>query len=610
MKGSRRRLLRESMFSLLCLMISPNWAGVPVPSETAVDGMAVEETIGDAVAPETHPTTHSMRLSDTGLPVLTDLDFFRGEQGQAKLVLRGLQGIPRLRIERQSNFLVIELPQMTAISGKVGRLDVEDFLTPVVQVRVERDDPPRLWLQLAGNGPVHWYEQPVDHGIVLEVQNSPDFRHFGSPARAASKPVQGISLDFQDVDVRSVLTLFADFTGLNIVATEQVSGRLTLRLDQVPWEQALDLILDVLALGQQRVGDVIIVRPRAEFEARELERLRREREVAGLEPTETVLLAVQHGSAEDFRKILANFAPAKAKSADPDSQSASIHVDSRTNTLILHGPASRVRALSDLVRALDAPTPQVLVETRIIIAEDSYLRDLGSRFGVSGTRRLGASSIGFSGQMAAAADLAEGMELGLLMRPDLPQRLNWALPLPAAGTGALSILRRGVILDLELRALEEQGRGEILSNPRIVTSSGQKASISDGNQIPYRTVTEAGSPGEVRLVPANLSAVVTPVVTPSQQIILQIEIKKDEPNFALVVDGQPAIRGRAIETQVVVNDGETVVLGGVFEHTLQSRQQRVPVLGELPVMGRWFRNQVTSNGHTELAVLVTPYILP
>lgn len=580
------------------------------------------------------------------------LDFFRGEEGQARLVFQGSLVSPEIRVERRSGFLVVELAGRVQMPQGLEELEVEDFLTPVVRVRLERGERQRLWLRLADHVPVSWFEHQEGSRVVLEVQRSVATAHAayatrGSAAAAggiaatggssavqaegrafavsgiaatgrssaaqteshAAAVGQGISLDFQDLDVRALLTLFAEFTGLNIVATDQISGRVTLRLDQVPWEQALELILDVLALSQERVGDVIVVRPRAEFEARQLERLRREREVLELEPIRTALLAVQHGRAEDFHRTLTHFGSAVKPSAK-EHETGSIHVDARTNTLILHGPESRVQALSELVRALDTPTPQVLVETRIVIAEDSYLRDLGSRFGISGSRQQGGAAIGLSGQLSAAADLATGLEYGLRLRPDLPQRLNWALPMPMAGSGAVSILRRGVILDLELRALQEQGRGEILSNPRIVTSSGHRASISDGNQIPYRTLTEVGTPGEVRLVPANLSAEVTPVVTPSQQVVLHIRITKDEPNFALVVDGQPAIRGRAIDTQVIVNNGETVVLGGIFEQSARSREQSIPVLGEIPIMGSLFRNRVTSTGQAELVVFVTPHILP
>jgi type IV pilus assembly protein PilQ len=576
-------------------------------------------------------TADSTGPHDVASSAEVQLDFFRGEEGQARLTFQGSITSPELRVERRPGFLAVELVERVQMPQGRETLDVEDFLTPVVRVRLERGEPQRLWLQLADRVPVFWSEHREGNRVVLEVHRGVDAARAmpanvhspatvggiaatdrSSAAQTSGDPSvvgNGISLDFQDLEVRALLTLFAEFTGLNIVATDQVSGRVTLRLDQVPWEQALDLILDVLALSQERVGDVIVVRPRAEFEARQLERLRREREVVELEPIRTALLAVQHGRAEDFHRTLMHFGSARMPPAR-EHDAGSVHVDARTNTLILHGPESRVHALSELVRALDTPTPQVLVETRIVIAEDSYLRDLGSRFGISASRQQGGTAIGISGQLSAAADLAMGLEYGLLLRPDLPQRLNWALPLPMAGSGAVSILRRGVILDLELRALQEQGRGKILSNPRIVTSSGHRASISDGNQIPYRTLTEVGTPGEVRLVPANLSAEVTPVVTPSQQIVLHIRITKDEPNFALVVDGQPAIRGRAIDTQVIVNNGETVVLGGIFEQSERSREQSIPVLGEIPVMGSLFRNRVTSAGQAELVVFVTPHILP
>lgn len=545
-----------------------------------------------------------------GIPVqLLAWDFFRGSQGQSRIILRADREIPEIHVNQHPGFLTLDL--IGAVPGPqlLPNMDVADFLTPVKSLSVQQRSPLRLQLDLAASGSVYWRTRYEGTVVVLEIFSGREYIHPVADREQAPGAQQGISLDVQDMDIHVILRLFAEFTGINIIATSQVSGRLTIRLQEVPWERAFELLLETLDLTQQRQGNVILVRPRTEYEAREKERLRQYREIRELEPVQMAILRLKHGKAEDFRDLLA--AQERGGNGDTNGQQrGSLHVDTRTNTLIIFATRNRIDSLTRLIEALDIPTPQVLVETRIVIAEDVYLKDLGSRFGVSGSRHRGDFALGISGQMEAARELAATADRGLFSGGELPQRLNWALPIPPAGSGAVSILRRGVGLDVELRALEEQGRGEILANPRIVTSSGRQASISDGNQIPYRTLTEAGAVGDVRLIPANLSTEVTPLVTPSGQIVLQIRITKDEPNFALVVDGQPAIRGRSIDTQVVVNDGETVVLGGIFEQSSQSREQRIPVLGDVPLFGRLFRNQVTSSGNAELAVFVTPYILP
>ena len=423
---------------------------------------------------------------------------------------------------------------------------------------------------------------------------------------------QRVSLNFQDIEVRSVLQLLADFTGLNMVVSDTVDGNITLRLKDVPWDQALDIILQAKGLTSRQHGNVIMVAPIEEVAARERLELEAEQQIEELAPLSSELIQVNYAKAAELSEIL------NQQQNRILSERGSVTVDERTNTLLVQDTAQTIRRVRGLIGQLDRPVRQVLIESRVVIASDDFARELGVRFGFNTSDELGDTSLlvagGRPGHIGGTAGFAPGIENPAgdgteALMVNLPTVLGTAGEVARGGAANILLGKAGEwLLQLELSAMQQEGRGEVISSPRVITSDQQKAVIKQGIEIPYQEATSSGATN-VEFKEAVLKLEVTPHITPDDRVIMDLEVSKDNPDFSRTVLGVPPVDTRSVETSVLVDNGETVVLGGVFEETDNKGQEKIPFFGDLPGVGYLFRNEVIDRSKAELLIFVTPKIL-
>jgi type IV pilus assembly protein PilQ len=418
-----------------------------------------------------------------------------------------------------------------------------------------------------------------------------------------------LSLNFQDIDVRSVLQLIADFTDLNLVASDTVSGNITLRLQNVPWDQALDLVLKTKGLDKRKVGNVLLVAPADEIAARERQELESKKQVADLAPLRRELIQVNYAKASDMALLFQSVTSADAAVAERGS----ITVDERTNSIIAYQTQDRLDELRRIVAQLDVAVRQVMIEARIVEANVDYDKALGVRWG-GATSRGNWSLYGKDGAQSFDDD-------GRRLLPGTETVGNVSLqegvaPVPFVDMGVvgsssgigIGFLTDNIVLDLQLSAMEKTGNGEIISQPKVVTSDKETAKILKGSEIPYQEASSSGAT-TTSFKEAALSLEVTPQITPDNRIIMEVKVTKDAPDFARSLNGVPPINKNEVNAKVLVSDGETIVLGGVFSNTQTKAVEKVPFLGDVPYLGRLFRRDVVQDNKSELLVFLTPRIM-
>jgi type IV pilus assembly protein PilQ len=602
-----------------------------VPYSVQLQGDSVVLTLsnaGTATSKTPSPTpgasvaaAASARRSETPISVprnIGDVGFRRGPAGQGVITVKlSNPGIP-VDVRQEGNQIVADFQGAALPRGQQRRLDVIDFATPVSTVEaLNRGNNARLTIQ--PNPPFEYLAYQANDLYVIEVrppQKTPEEEEKEAMFDPSKKKYKGdlLSLNFQDIEVRAILQILADFTGLNIVVSDSVKGNLTLRLQNVPWDQALDIILRTKGLTMRQNGNVIFIAPTEEVAAREKLDLESRKTVEELVPLRTEIIQVNYAKAADLAKLL--------KTQDKDkgtilSPRGSVEIDERTNTLIVKEVPDKLAEVRDLVTKLDTPIRQVLIDSRIVIASNDFSRDLGVRFGVTGVAANGNEGVGtISGTSAGTNAIVNSARNNLLATgqpfpvaiPGLDQRLG--VNLPAAGPSlAFAILGADYLVDLELSALQAEGQGEIVSNPKVLTADNKKATILQGRQIPYSTVSQDGT--KVEFKDAFLKLEVTPQITPDDRVGLKLKVSKDEEGAVVqtATGPQASIDKREVETDVMVNNGETVVLGGVFEQTKGDRVSKVPLLGDIPLLGYLFRNTNKSDTKRELLIFVTPQIL-
>ena len=439
--------------------------------------------------------------------------------------------------------------------------------------------------------------------------------------------------------MRAVLQVIADFTGLNIVTSDTVTGNLTLRLKDVPWDQALDIIMQTKGLDMRKNGNIVLIAPREELALKEKQQLEAQAQINDLEPLQTETFQLNYAKASDILNIINSGRPG-ATAADAGgrflSKRGSAFVDPRTNILFVTDIASRLEEVRRVIHQVDTAVRQVLIEARIVIADDSFSRQLGVRFGEqTGATLFGRRySFGSGGSLATTPVVSlSGGAGGTVTRTtntqtpfelasgiasagysDSPQ-LNVNLPVAnAAGQLALTLINLGSgnLINLELSALEADNRGKVVSSPRVITGDNQKAHIEQGTEIPYVTPGSANSPATVSFKKAVLSLDVTPQITPDGRVIMQVEIRKDSVGQLVNVQGGgqvPAIDTKNVLTQIAVNNGDTAVIGGIYEETIRNDTTKVPFLGDVPVVGNLFKQTGRSSQKTELLIFLTPRIV-
>lgn len=529
------------------------------------------------------------------------IDFSRGETGEGRVTVRLPQpGIP-VNIDQSGGRILVDFINASLPERLRRRMDVVDFATPVRQIdSFDQNGMVRLVIETQGLFEHMAYQ--TDELFTLEVR--PLTREEEQARRKEEYTGERLSLNFQDIEVRAVLQIIADFTGLNLVSSDSVQGNVTLRLQNVPWDQALDIVLKSKGLGMRQVGNVIMVAPSEEIAAREKQEFESQRQIEDLAPLTSDLIQINYAKADDIATLL------KAPENSMLSERGNVTVDQRTNTLLVRDTADKLSDIRKLVSKLDIPVRQVLIESRVVVANDDFSRDLGVRMGVTGARENGSNGvIAVSGSAAGTSTIVNSAPLPVAL-PSLDNRLNVNLPVTTtagqAGRIALAVLGSDYLIDLELSAMQAEGRGEVVSTPRVITSNQNEASIEQGVEIPYLTAASSGAT-TVQFKKAVLGLTVKPHITPDDRIILDLTVSKD--SVGEVFQGVPSVDTRQVTTQVLVNNGETVVLGGIYEQERAEGVAKVPLLGDLPLVGALFRQTSKVDRKNELLIFVTPKIL-
>lgn len=550
---------------------------------------------------------------------VTNVDFRLGEKGQARVIISLDRPGGSMSIEEGTNTLSMDVFNSNLPAELDQRLDVMDFATPVQFIDTFGvDSGTRVTLTTAGLYEHLAYESGND--IILEVKpmsqvatavEEVEVKFFEEKTYEGTK----VTFNFQDIPVRSVLQLIADVSDLNIVVADSVGGNLTLRLTNVPWDQALDIVMDARNLDMRRNGNVIWIGPTAEIAAREQQLLQAQMDRRILEPLQTVLIRVSYAKAEDLMTLITD----STSNVDTEygllSERGSVTIDERTNTLLVTDTVEKILQIQELVTDLDYAVRQVQIESRIVIASSEFAHELGVRFGVTYLNQ--GSNIGVIAADGRAADIVNPAinprEDSLLDLPTYPNRYQVNLPAPTANaaTIGLSFLTGNVLLDLELSALEAEGEGEVVSTPRIVTANQAEAFIQQGVEIPYEQSTSSGATA-VQFKEAVLELKVTPLITPDNRVQLELAIKQDTVGeiFTGALGAQiPSIDTRELNTTVLVANGDTVVLGGIFQDERRSEEDKVPWLGDIPGLGVLFRRRGNETKKRELLIFVTPSIV-
>jgi type IV pilus assembly protein PilQ len=583
---------------------------------SADEGRVVLTVAGGAAA--AMPASSASAAWNAGFAV-TAVDFRRGEEGQARIIVSLDKPGASISMREVTSGLTLDIFNASLPESLDQRLDVMDFATPVQLIdSYGVSSGVRLDIGTTGLYEHLAYESGSD--IVVEVSalaqaaaavENIEVKFFEDKEYEGTK----VTFNFQDIPVRSVLQLIADVSDLNIVVADSVGGNLTLRLTNVPWDQALDIVMDARNLDMRKNGNVIWIGPTAEIAAREQQLLQAQMDRRILEPLQTVLIPVSYAKAEDMMNLIQDSTNAVDSEYGLLSERGSVTIDERTNTLLVTDTAERILEIRELVTELDYAVRQVQIESRIVIASSDFAHELGVRFGVTALH-LG-SNVGVIAADGQAADTVNPVinprDDGLLDIPSYPSRYQVNLPAPtsSAATLGLSFLTSDIILDLELSALEAEGEGEVISTPRIVTANQAEAFIQQGVEIPYEQSTSSGATA-VQFKEAVLELKVTPLITPDNRIQMDLNVKQDTVGeiFQTSRGGSvPSIDTRELETQVLVANGDTVVLGGIFQDEKSSREEKVPWLGDIPVAGALFRRRGNETKKRELLIFVTPTIV-
>jgi len=552
--------------------------------------------------------TDSNSLPIDNRPLIGGVDFRRGAQGEGRIIIDLPGPETALDIRRQGRQIIADIINTGIPARLPRRLDVGDFGTPVKSIAsANRGADVRLLIDTEALAEYHAYQK--DSQLVIEV-HAPAETGKGAAQRQQAYRGDKLSLQFQNIEVRAILQVLADFTGINIIASDGVGGALTLRLKEVPWDQALDIVLQARGLEMRRNGNVMWVAPREELLTRERLELEQRAQIAELEPLRAEVFQLNYQKAEAFRKVFGEDASGIGQNNDRRptllSRRGSAVVDQRTNQLFVTDTPSVLDNIRKLLEKVDVASRQVLIEARIVEADDSFSRNLGARLGFSARA---------NGVAAGSTYNQVGETAGLIAAAANSYSANHAVNLPAQGIGgaaagsfALSLFNAAAnrFLTLELSALEADGKGKIVSSPRVVTADQQPALIEQGEEIPYQQATSSGATSTA-FKKANLKLEVTPQITPDGNVILNVDINKDSRGTA--TPGGLAINTKHVKTLVQVENGGTVVIGGIYTQTESNTVSKVPLLGDIPVLGNLFKHSARIDHKTELLIFLTPKIV-
>jgi type IV pilus assembly protein PilQ len=586
-----------------------------VVMETSAPAGGIAATAKAPVAGES--TRFAENLNDAPMP-LKGIDFRRGQDGAGRVVVDLPNNQVGVDIRQQGQSLVVEFLRSNLPENLRRKLDVTDFGTPVQSVSTfQNGDRVRMVVEPRGAWEHSAYQ--TDNQFVLEVrqQKQDPNKLVQGPGYAGEK----LSLNFQNIEVRALLQVIADFTNFNVVTSDTVTGNVTLRLKDVPWDQALDIILQAKGLGLRKSGNVIWIAPKDELASKEKIDLEAKAQIANLEPVRTQSFQLNYTKAEEVAKGLTgqNTAGGSGTASRILTTRGSVIFETRTNQLFVSDIPSKLEEVQAMITKIDVPVRQVLIEARIVEANDSFGRSLGAKLGYSDLRGLNGGVPGFNtgGNMRVGVGgniNAIGVQTGQVTPPLVYSNTNF-VSLPAVGqndynaaTFALSLFGVGAnrFLNLELSALEAENKGKILSSPRVITADQVKALIEQGTELPYQTATSSGATA-IQFRKANLKLEVTPQITPEGNVILDLDVTKD--TVGQVTSQGLAIDTKHVRTQVLVENGGTVVIGGIFTQDDQESVTKVPYLGDIPFLGNLFKTKTKSSKKTELLIFITPKVV-
>ncbi|MGB5940680.1 MAG: type IV pilus secretin PilQ [Rhodanobacter sp.] len=568
--------------------------------------------------------TKALPSSSNG-PAISNIDFRRGPNGEGRVLINFSGSGANAEMTRKGDKVLVTIDHANLPANLAQRLDTLDFATPVQSIVTRAGNGGGARMEIAVKGDVETSAyQTADQYVVEVAPKKADATRDAKLARLGQEPSYNgkrVTFNFQDIPVRSALQLIADISGLNLVASDSVGGSVTLRLVNVPWDQALDVILRAKSLDKRRNGNVVWVAPQAELAKYEQDLADAKLKAQDTAELVTDYVPISYGKASDIAKLLTTGSMQGGGGSGGANQQrgflsprGSVSFDERTNTLLLNDTPEKIRQLRDLIAVLDKPVQQVLIESRIVVATDDFTRELGAKFGVSGKQtnpsgqvlQLGGALGNTIGSNTAPSTVGSG---GLNV--NLPTTLK-------GGSFGLAILGANYAIDLELSAAQTEGRGEVISSPRVITANQQEAVIRQGQEIGYVTFQNSAGSGAgsgtatVQFKDAVLELKVTPTITADNRVYLAINVKKDALDGYVDAPGSgkiPTINTREINTSVLVDNGQTVVLGGIYEVNKNNTISKVPGLGDIPGIGALFRNTRRTNTKAELLIFVTPRIL-
>ena len=535
----------------------------------------------------------SSAVSGNYINRIQSIDFRRGEKGEAKVLVFLQDTQAAIEVHESGGKIYADFHHTDILDDLLYELDVLDFGTVVSNIETFKEEGLSR-VVIEPNAQFTFTYQQIDNILTLTVEkDETQNAYLDGGVEYQGRPM---TLNFQDISVRAALQIIAGYNDFNLVTSDSVTGNITLRLDGVPWDQALDVVLRIKGLDKRMDGSILMVAPAEELAAREAKDLKAKQQVEDLEPLYSEYIRLNYAKAEDFADLL------KTDTNSIITARGSVSVDLRTNTLLIKDTVKSIENIRRMIETLDIPVQQVVIESRMVTVRDNVTEDLGVRWGFSDQQ----GSDGISGSLEGAETISNGTI------PDLTDRLNVNLPItnPAASIGLhIAKLANGTLIDLELSALEEENKGEIIASPRIIAANQQKARIEQGTEIPY---TESASSGAttVSFKKAVLSLEVTPHITPDNKVILDLVITQDTRGDTVQTGTGEAVSidTQEIQTQVLVENGQTVVLGGIFQQQIINTTNKVPVLGDIPYVGRLFKSTSEFNEKRELLIFVTPKI--
>ena len=598
----------------------------PLPYQVKRRGNDIVVTLGEASgsSPGTSQAPAPLVTADAGPAAVNgpmwqirSIDFRRSPGGAGKVIVQLSNPHIPINLHQLGDHVIVDFSGAAVPADLLRRFDATDFGTPVTDFEVTRT-PAGSRITIHGTGAFDEMAYQANTQYVVELRPVSQAQALVQKPRYTG---QRLSLNFQNIPVRAVLQLLADASGKNIVVSGSVNGSVTLRLHNVPWDQALHLILQIKGLGEEKQGNVILVAPQAELADREKAQLAAQRAVQQLVPLRSEYLQINYAKAADLAALI------KSQGNSLLSKRGTVAVDKRTNTLLLQDTPQRLAQINRLVKRLDVPVRQVLIEARIVLVNNDFERKLGTQLGLTHWTNIGSNGIGVTtgtsagegtmissaiGNINGGANPGYQLDSAIGSSTNAANRYNINLPVSnPAGSIAFGILTGNYLLDLELSAAQAQTQAKIVSSPKVITADQKQATIMQGIEIPYQQSASSGATS-ISFKKAVLELKVTPQITPDNHIILNLHVRDDQVGQTFVSSGGvdvPAIDTRRITTQVLVDDGQTVVLGGILQTTSSNVATKVPWLGDIPILGHLFKNTDRTNNKDELLVFITPKII-